>query len=231
MSLETDVRSRLLGIVQVLYDGEQVEEVYRIVLRFVNAGHKEIVRSDYERPLSVSFEGYGDLKRATVIETNRMSLPKNEVKTASEGNKFLLHPLLLNEGDAITVEFFVSEWAGDFHVDGRITGVKEIEARSAGQTKLTLLRLVVGLILLDIAAYLNFVTDEALLSLVLLVLAIIIGFPFWKDMITRSTSKDYMMIRRAELKARQREARKSAASKVVHKDSSVAPDQSNTESS
>jgi hypothetical protein len=231
MSLETDVGNRLQGIVQVLYDGEPVEEVYRIVLRFVNAGRKEIVRSDYERPLSVSFEGNGRLKRATVIETNRMSLPKKEVQTAIEGNKFLLDPLLLNEGDAITIEFFVSEWDGDFHVDGRIAGVKEIEGRSAGETNLTLPRIVIGLILLNTGAYLNFAIDMAWLSLVLLVLAIIIGFPFWKETLTRSTSKQLMFIKRAELKALQREVRKSAPSKVVHKNSMVTPDQSNSEPS
>lgn len=46
------VRSEVKGRIQVLLDGEQLENLYLVLVRFMNDGNVPVVVNDYERPIN-----------------------------------------------------------------------------------------------------------------------------------------------------------------------------------
>jgi hypothetical protein len=118
------VHEAVKGKVQILFGGEPVRDVALILVDLFNSGNEPIKADDYERPVRFSL-GHGTILSAEVVRVK----PKNLklVMTGFERSSVVLEPLLLNAGDSITIKLLVNEFGGEFSVDGRIAGVKEIK--------------------------------------------------------------------------------------------------------
>lgn len=119
VKIKEDIKGRL----QVLFDEKPVENIYLIIINFINSGNLPIKSADYESPVNLNFNEDVQLLTAEVIDTNPKTL---EVSAKIEGTKVLLKPTLLNENDSITIKVLVNQFDGNFSVGGRIIGVKEI---------------------------------------------------------------------------------------------------------
>lgn len=119
VKIKEDIKGRL----QVLFDEKPVENIYLIIIKFINSGNLPIKSADYESPVNLNFNENVQLLTAEVIDTNPKTL---EASAKIERTKVLLKPTLLNENDSITIKVLVNQFDGNFSVGGRIIGVKEI---------------------------------------------------------------------------------------------------------
>lgn len=117
------VKEEIKEKVQILYEGKPVEKVHLILARIINSGNVPIESNQYERHVSLSFGKEAQILTAEVNKTNPESL---QASIKVEGNKVVLTPVLLNDGDSITLKMLVSQF-DEISVDGRIVGVKRIE--------------------------------------------------------------------------------------------------------
>jgi len=117
------IKEDLKGRLQVLFDEKPVENIYLIIINFINSGNLPIKSADYESPVNLNFNEDVQLLTAEVIDTKPKTL---EVSAKIEGTKVLLKPTLLNGNDSITIKVLVNQFDGNFSVGGRIIGVKEI---------------------------------------------------------------------------------------------------------
>jgi len=126
LSVEDEVK----GKVQILFDGNPVQDIHLVVLKIINSGNVPIVSTDYERPVSLSFGENPRILTAEVSETDPDNL---EISVDIQATKVMLDPVLLNGGDSITLKFLVSQ-LDEINIDGRIIGVKDIRKHTAGIT-------------------------------------------------------------------------------------------------
>jgi hypothetical protein len=107
---------------EVLYDGAPIDDPNIIIIRIANTGKREIVAADYPDPMLIDFG------RAKVI--NLESVGRTDIgfrmfwSEDNDKSKFLLAPLLLNEGESLELKFAT---------DGELSEPK-IDARFAGQS-------------------------------------------------------------------------------------------------
>lgn len=121
----------------VRFSGHSVVDAYLIVVRIFNSGHLAVNSSDYQSNLSIMLNPGAEILAASIIDTVPTDL-KERIKTANGDQKsiiqnttedrILLTPVLLNEGDGITVQILARNTAGQIKVHGHIFGVKAINA-------------------------------------------------------------------------------------------------------
>lgn len=116
-------KEEIRGGLQVMFHGKPVQNPHLIMVRIINSGNLPITSNDYERPISLGFGEEAQILTAETISTNPDNL---RVSIKAEGKKVVIAPMLLNQGDSITLKILIAEFAGQMIVDGRITGVKRI---------------------------------------------------------------------------------------------------------
>ena len=121
------VEDKVKGKLQILFDGEPVQDVHLATVIIINSGNIPITSADYERPVNLSFGEEAQILTAEVTETNPDSL---QASVDIEATRVVLKPVLLNGGDSITLKLLVSRLGG-ISVDGRIVGVKDIRTPAA----------------------------------------------------------------------------------------------------
>lgn len=115
----------------ILYDSIEVESVTSFFITFKNSGNQPITSTDFEEPLSFSFEGSGILK-FKVIDPIPTDLAFNGrpigIPDQNIPDGFMLDPLLLNKGDEFTAYLLVSDYtAGSERISARIVGADLVE--------------------------------------------------------------------------------------------------------
>ncbi len=118
----------------VRFGGHSVLDAYLIVVRLFNSGHLAINSTDYQSSVSIMLNPGAEILAASVIETIPVDL-KERIKNAAEQQsliqniekeRILLTPVLLNEGDSITVQILARNAAGEIKVRGHLHGIKTI---------------------------------------------------------------------------------------------------------
>ncbi len=122
-----EVKSR----VQVLLDGQPVQNACVVILKIWNSGNVPIKREDFDnnQPLKIYFRGKTQVLEAEVLET----VPGNigtEAKTSLKLNpeNITIDPLLLNSRDLIVLRILVADlfYEDNIRVNARIIGGKII---------------------------------------------------------------------------------------------------------
>lgn len=152
------VEKRVADRVRIYFDDEQVENVHLIVMDIWNSGNQSILETDFNRDVSFNFGEDALILSSSVVAVEPRDLEPSFILM---GNSARLSPLLLNDGDRMTVNFLVSNWDSDaLDVDGRIIGVKNIK-RDLEISTMSQIFIVLGLALfpiLIILAYFDIIT-------------------------------------------------------------------------
>lgn len=119
------VEERVADRVIIYFDNERVGNVHLIAIDIWNSGNQTILEADFNRAVSFNFGEDAIILSSSIVSVEPRTLdPSFNIMH----NMATLDPLLLNNGDKMTVNFLVSNWDSDaLDVDGRITGVKEIK--------------------------------------------------------------------------------------------------------
>jgi hypothetical protein len=129
ISIDNEIKGKL----QILLDGQPIENVHLLLIRITNDGKVPITANDYERPVALKFKESSNILSAELAS----AVPENLVIKPTIHDKLVaLDPVLLNSGDVFTVKVLVGEYSGPVEVDARIAGVKNIRvARKQAFTK------------------------------------------------------------------------------------------------
>jgi hypothetical protein len=92
-------------------------------LRLANRGNTPILPTDYIEPVTIRFPEHVGILSAEVAHTKPDNL---KVELLLDG-LLELQPILLNDGDSVTIRFLLAGAGGQFTVTGRIAGVNRIE--------------------------------------------------------------------------------------------------------
>jgi hypothetical protein len=130
------VDDEIKGKLQILFNGEAIENVHLLSIKFINDGNIPISAGDYERPLTINFEGESNLLSAEFVKGN----PVNLIASLKVQNKIIeLEPVLMNGSDFFLVKVLIGQYSGKFNIDTRIIGVKFIRRRQP-QTEWSLIK-------------------------------------------------------------------------------------------
>jgi len=118
----------------IRFGGHSISDAYLIVLRIFNRGRLPINLNDYQTSIYVGLHPGAEILAASVIETNPPDLEeragkKNHKTTLIdkiEDERVYLRPVLMNEGDSITLQLLVRNTSGAVHVHGHIQGIRRI---------------------------------------------------------------------------------------------------------
>ena len=131
------------GKVQILFEGQNVENVHLLVLKVINNGNIPIASSDFENALTFIFGKDGNILSAEIIDTSPKTL--KPTFTANQ-NKLILNPTLLNSGDIITFKLLLTQYDGEIEVDTRIIGVSEVKKATEQRTQSMYISVIGGVI-------------------------------------------------------------------------------------
>jgi hypothetical protein len=121
LSVSRDLKKDSL---QVNWRGRDIDGLHLLAIRLTNVGDIPIVASDFESPVSFSFDfakESGEVLEAEVIPTE-VSATLKTTKTSVE-----LKPALMNKGDLAEIKVLLTDFSGEVKVTGRVVGVKTIE--------------------------------------------------------------------------------------------------------
>lgn len=118
------VRHEIKHRVQVLLDGKPVENIHLVIMKVVNTGRVPVDDKDFVIPINVSFSENSEILTADITEVSPSGLP---AKIIPEKQCVTLEPLMLNRGDAITIQILVSKLSNPIRVDGRVKGVPQLQ--------------------------------------------------------------------------------------------------------
>lgn len=119
LSIREEVKKKL----QILFNGNPVQQVHLILVKIINSGNIPILETDFERPIRLIFGHEAQILTTEVVQTRPHSL---HVSVKIEDKNVMILPTLLNQGDEIELKMLVSKFNA-IEVDGRIVGVKNIE--------------------------------------------------------------------------------------------------------
>lgn len=121
-----------VGQLQILLDGEEINELVSFTIRFRNTGNQPIRAEDYEGPpLRVLFAD-GRIIRVTATQATDTELLQQINERLSWQNEempaIILPEELLNPGDSYTINAFIADTSQEaFDVRGRIANISKIE--------------------------------------------------------------------------------------------------------
>lgn len=122
VAIQADI-GQSIDDMEIFFSGEKVESPYLSTLEVINDGARPIASSDFETPIQVSVQKDAAIVQTQIEATHPQDLPRTlELAGASA----VIHPLLLNPGDSISISLITSGNAPEFVVRGRIAGVAAI---------------------------------------------------------------------------------------------------------
>lgn len=162
------------------FDGEPTSELGLLVVQVVNSGHLPISPSDFQSRLVIS-AGPG----AKVLFTNISSTSPGDLddrcRTAAgekkslidgfSGHEVVLTPILLNQGDSVTVQIIAEKLRGGVKVIGHINGIRRISlwraptAASSAMINIGAIVMALSALLVEPTAVAKFGFSEALAGL------------------------------------------------------------------
>jgi hypothetical protein len=118
---------------EIKFQGQLVDSLTLLVIRFFNSGNVPIEERDYSRPLSIDFGDQAELLSVSLME----EIPGNlGVIIDHDKSCITVNPLLMNKGDSFTLQVLASKYRSSL-VSGRISGVQrvtKIDSRIDNQT-------------------------------------------------------------------------------------------------
>jgi hypothetical protein len=166
-------KKEIKGKLKILFEEMPVEDVHLIVVKIINSGNVPIAQTDYEQPISLRFSAKSQILTSEISDTNPKGLPAT---ATIDDSQIILNPILLNNGDTITVKMLVNQFDGNIDVNGRINGVKEIK-KLRSSIIFPVVLLIGGAILMAIATIRLFVQGQ-LQSMILLEVS---NFDIWAE--------------------------------------------------
>lgn len=112
------------------FRGKPVTNVaeYRFVV--ANTGYEPIIKSDFDEPIALKFEGGGEIfdYKATICSPKNL---KVDLRFDKADNSIVLAPVLLNPGDFICIDFVATN-RPNLNCNGRIRGIISFETLRGG---------------------------------------------------------------------------------------------------
>jgi hypothetical protein len=188
LSIHEEIATRI----QVKIDGKIVNNIYLLNFRIVNNGNQPIPSNDFERPISL-FLG----EHTNLIEASIQNVFPNSIKPSIEkhGNHVILNPLLLNPNDFIVIKLILTKYAGDFTIDARITGIKEIEydpKKIEYQPEINLLTTILPPVIMLAATIIAVLISKASLIISIPLFILSLGFPLANLITYWQKKRDYI---------------------------------------
>lgn len=120
-------------LLKVTYAGREVNDVSLIVVRVWNSGNETIEESDFRQAIVLTF-GHPTSQVLLAEVPEHEKVPANLMhKMHFDSTQVKLGPMLLNPSDALTVRVVVTAFPGKVDGEARISGVKELRRREAGE--------------------------------------------------------------------------------------------------
>ncbi len=113
------------GELQVTFKERPVKDARVVVLQIVNDGTQPIAMGDFASGLFIHAGPGSSVLNAEVLEVVPSNLRPTFAHEES-ASQIVVHPLLLNAGDIITLRVLFAEWIEPITVDARIAGIGEI---------------------------------------------------------------------------------------------------------
>jgi hypothetical protein len=116
--------SELRDKIKILFNNNEIKDVYLAIIKIFNSGNVDISSSDFETPITIDFGEKSNVLSSEVIDKMDNSL---DVQTELKKGKIDIKPLLLNNKDWFKLRILISDYQGGRpKVYGRIKGVKQI---------------------------------------------------------------------------------------------------------
>jgi len=131
----------------ILFKGQKVSEADLIVIRIFNSGHLPINTGDYQTNLAVELEPGASVVDVNIIETvpanleerikspaahssstDKTAITNSPLIEAITPSRVLLHPIMLNDGDSLTLQLLVLNAHGRVSVSGHVQGVAKVKS-------------------------------------------------------------------------------------------------------
>jgi hypothetical protein len=114
------ISSELKDKLEIFYQSKKVEDVILFKIEIANSGNKEILETDYNEPITISF---GVTSRILSCELNEFKPAYFNVSVTASEKIITLSKTLFNVGESLTVKALVSK-PEFYSVKGRIAGGK-----------------------------------------------------------------------------------------------------------
>lgn len=116
------------GDLQIFFNNKRVHSIYVVSMKIFNSGNTPIQAEEFYKPLKISFSQEAEILSAKVWGIPDEMRPQIELLTPQDMS---LEPLLMNKGDTIFCEFLLSKFDGFLDVEGRVVGIKRIQAKTS----------------------------------------------------------------------------------------------------
>ena len=103
--------------IQVLFDGNKIEDARLAVVRIFNQGRVPVNPNDFTEPLTIDAGPNSTLVTADVTD---LVPPNLRVSAYVDDNKVKIDPVLLNEGDSFTVNVIGSNISDGVNLDSLV---------------------------------------------------------------------------------------------------------------
>jgi hypothetical protein len=185
------IRNEIKSKVKVTYEGKAVQAVNLVTIRVANDGNTPIPASNYERPLSFSFNETTTILSADITEVSPKSLsPSLKV----EGSTIVLKPTLLNPGDDIQISLLLAGHDGEIETDARIEGIREVKNEIRLSLKpVTRARIMLGTLVLLTAVLMYAFWEE---SRLFILIGVVVFLSVGVDILNNYQNQEVIEIRR-----------------------------------
>jgi hypothetical protein len=116
----------------IRFKGENVSTAQLLIVSVFNSGHLPVNLGDYQPGLSIRLNPGATILDAHIIETmpadleERLKDPGASLVEKIDQERVMIRPVLLNEGDAFTVQLLVLNATEGITLTGHVNGVKRI---------------------------------------------------------------------------------------------------------
>jgi len=117
---------RLAGELEVVLNGETVDDPVIVSVRMGNTGDRAILSSDFHEPLTVQLLGSQRIVSATVTSSRPSDL-KPQLSVDDDESRVVISPTLINPGDLIELQVIASGPVRDVALQGRVADVVPVK--------------------------------------------------------------------------------------------------------
>ena len=122
------IDNAIAGRLKVLFDDTPVNEVYLLVVRVSNSGNVPILATDFVSPMELTLDPAAKILSASVGTQNPRNLGAS-ISVENALQRIVVSPILMNPGDFFRLNILLTQSSYRLAVDGRVVGVREIQAK------------------------------------------------------------------------------------------------------